>query len=112
MSQEHLLEDFYEHLGARPLSSLVRTEYIPHGTLPARSDKAKALRRHVLERLTIFLAEARRKQSEYSTDWLSKEGNFDLLEVRDLRARYTYRNGKNEYQHIEVSRNPRRQIRS
>jgi hypothetical protein len=56
----------------------------------------------VLERLTIFLAEARRKQSDYSAEWLSKEGNFELLEVRDLKARYTYRNGRHEYHHTEV----------
>ena len=58
----------------------------------------------MLERLTIFLAEARRKQSDYTVDVLNKDGNFSVREVRDLKARYTYRNGKNEYQHLEVSR--------
>jgi len=82
---------------------LVRTEHIPHGPLPANSEQAKALRRHVLERLTIFLAEARRKQSDYSAEALSKEGNFVVVEVRDLKTRYKYRNGKNEHQHLEVS---------
>ena len=81
---------------------MVKTEYIPHHPSSVLSDQAKALRRHVLERLTIFLAEARRKQSEYTVEWLSKEGNFGLVEVRDLKARYTYRNGRNEYQHLEV----------
>ena len=89
-------------LGARPLSSLVKTEHIPHGVVSVQSDQAKTLRRHVLERVTIFLNEARRKQSEYAVDWLSKEGNFHIAEVRDLKARYTYRNGKQEYQHLEV----------
>ena len=96
------METFYDHLGARPLSALVKTEYIPHGTLSSLSDHAKALRRHVLERLTIFLAEARRKQSEYTPDWLNKEGSFSVVEVRDLKSRYTYRNGKTEHHHLEV----------
>ena len=81
----------------------MKTEHIPHGVNSAQSDQAKALRRHVLERVTIFLSEARRKQSDYAADWLSKEGNFNISEVRDLKARYTYRNGKQEYQHLEVN---------
>ena len=98
-----MLEGFYEHLGARPLRSLVKVEHVPNGVVPAQSEQAKALRRHVLERLTIFLAEARRKQSSYTVESLSKEGNFMVREVRDLKARYTYRSGKSEYQHVEVS---------
>lgn len=61
------------------------------------------MRKHVLERLTIFLAEARRKQSEYTVEYLSKEGNFNVVEVRDLKAKYTYRNGRKEYYHSEVN---------
>lgn len=34
---------------------------------------------------------------------LGKEGNFVVTEVRDLRARYTFRDGKKEYAHLEVS---------
>lgn len=101
--QEQLLETFYEHLGAKSLSSLIKTEYIPHHPSPAPSVQSVALRKHVLERLTIFLAEARRKQSAYNSEWLSKEGNFQIQDVRDLKARYTYRNGKHEYAHHEVS---------
>lgn len=101
--QEQLLETFYENLGAKPLSSLIKTEHIPQGPSPNPSAEALSLRKHVLERLTIFLAEARRKQSEYTVEYLSKEGNFNVVEVRDLKARYTYINGRNQYHHSEVS---------
>lgn len=101
--KEHLLETFYTNLGAQPLSSLIKTEHLLGHVSSTPSSQATAQRKHVLERLTIFLAEARRKQSDYSAEWLSKEGNFDLLEVRDLKARYTYRNGRHEYHHTEVS---------
>ncbi|ORX36563.1 hypothetical protein BD324DRAFT_452712 [Kockovaella imperatae] len=100
--EEQLLETFYEHLGAKSLSSLVKTEYIPHHPVQNTSDQAKQLCRHVLERLTIFLAEARRKHSDYSVEQLSKDGNFQVAEVRELEARYTYRQGKREYNHREM----------
>jgi hypothetical protein len=98
-----MLEEFYEHLGANRLSSLVRVEYIPHGVSSTPSSAAAALRQHVLERLTIFLAEARRRPSEYTVEWLSNGDNFTVLEVRSLQARYTLRYGGSEYQHSEVS---------
>jgi hypothetical protein len=102
--QESLLETFYEHLGAKPLRSLVQTQYIPSHPSSHPSSQAMALRKHVLERLTIFLAEARRKSSDYTIEFLAEEGNFEVQEVRDLKAKYTYRNGKHEYSHLEVSR--------
>ncbi|OCF40369.1 hypothetical protein I317_05804 [Kwoniella heveanensis CBS 569] len=100
--EEHLLEEFYEALGAKPLSSFVRRQYITDGPSQTPSDHAKALRKHVLERLTIFLAEARRKQSDYTSDTLSKEGNFAISEVRELKVKYTYRNGRTEHNHYET----------
>ncbi|KAK6910047.1 hypothetical protein I203_104076 [Kwoniella mangroviensis CBS 8507] len=100
--EEHILENFYASLGARQLSSFVRRQYISDTPSTIPSDHAQALRRHVLERLTIFLAEARRKQSEYSSDQLSKEGNFTIQEVRELKVKYTYKNGRNEHHHYET----------
>lgn len=97
------METFYLNLGARPISALVKTEHLFGHASSTPSAQAVAQRKHVLERLTIFLAEARRKQSDYSSEWLSKQGNFDLLEVRDLKARYTYRYGRHEHHHTEVS---------
>ncbi|KAK8864438.1 hypothetical protein IAR55_001687 [Kwoniella newhampshirensis] len=101
--EEHILEEFYISLGARVLSSFVKRSYIAT-ELPTQvqSDQAKALRRHVIERLTIFLAEARRKQSDYNVETLNKEGNFTINEVRDLKVRYTYRNGRSEHHHMET----------
>ena len=84
------------------MSSLIKTEHIPQQPSSHPSVEAMSLRKHVLERLTIFLAEARRKQSEYTIEFLSKEGNFDVVEVRGLKAKYTYRNGHSEYSHHEV----------
>jgi len=82
---------------------MVRTEHITHHPLATLTDEARKLRQHALERLTIFLAEARRKQSEYSVEWLKKEGNFVVKEVKDLKAKHTLRQGKQEYAHYEVS---------
>jgi hypothetical protein len=101
--EEELLETFYLSLGARWISSMVKTEHITHHPLPTPTDEARKLRQHALERLTIFLAEARRKQSEYSVEWLKKEGNFAVKEVKDLKAKHTLRQGKQEYAHYEVS---------
>lgn len=101
--EEQLLETFYEHLGARPLTSLINVEYIPHGPTPQPSQESVILRRHVLERLTIFLAEARRRQSDYTPESLAKEGGFTVQDVRQLEAKYTYKQGRQVYAHTEVS---------
>ena len=70
--------------------------------MSASTETAKDLRRHVLQRLTIFLAEARRRQSDWNIEELSKEGVFVVNEVRDLKAKYIYRKGRAEYSHLEV----------
>lgn len=101
--EEQLLETFYQNLGAKPLTSFIKVEYIPHGAQLTPSLQSAALRKHVLERITIFLSEARRRSTEYTADNLSKEGNFSVQEVRQLEARYTYRNGRDVYPHVEVS---------
>ena len=101
--EEVLLETFYAALGASWISSMVKTEYITNHPSTHLTDQAKSLHKHVLERLTIFLAEARRKQSDYSIDWLKQEGNFGVREVRDLKAKHIMRQGRQEYAHYEVS---------
>jgi hypothetical protein len=100
--EEELLESFYQSLGARWISSMVKTEHITQSPLPYLTDQGRILSRHVLERLTIFLAEARRRQSDYSIDWLKKEGNFIVKEVKDLKTKHTLRQGKQEHAHYEV----------
>jgi hypothetical protein len=99
--EEEILESFYISLGARWISSMVRTENIIHYPQPP-SPQATTLRQHALERLTIFLGETRRKQSDYSVDWLKMEGHFGVNEVKDLKVKYTLRQGKQEYTHYEV----------
>lgn len=102
LAQEQLLEDFYAHLGAKPLTSLVKVDHIHSGALPRTSPQSQVLRQHVLERLTIFLAETRRRSAEYSAEWLMKEGNFVIEEVRDLKARFTLKYGTRAQSHLEV----------
>ena len=101
--EEELLEAFYLNLGARWITSMVKTESIVNQPLSRGTSESQALRHHVLERLTIFLAEARRKQSEYAIESLKKEGRFLVKEVRGLQVKYTLRQGKQEYCHFEVS---------
>lgn len=100
--EEELLENLYLNLGARWISSMTKTESLTSGPLAHPTPQAQALRHRALERLTIFLAEARRKQSEYSIEWLKQEGRFTVKEVRGLQVRYTLRQGKQEYSHYEV----------
>lgn len=101
--EEELLEGFYFALGARWITSMVKTESLISHPLSKQSAEAVALRQHVLERLTIFLAEARRKQAEYTIDVLRQEGRFVINEVRGLQVRYTLRSGRQEHAHYEVS---------
>jgi hypothetical protein len=99
LGQEALLERFYAH----SLDSQVRTEYMTQGQISGETERARSLKKHVLERLTIFLAEARRKQSEYTVEWLGKEGNFKVAEVRQLSAIYSLLDGRKSHMHEEVS---------
>jgi ABC-type glutathione transport system ATPase component len=101
--EEEILEDFYHKLGAKWISSMVQTEHITQHPLSHPTDQAKQLRQHALERLTIFLAEARRQQSDYKIEWLKDGANFTVKEVRDLKAKYTLRLGRQEHTHYEVS---------
>lgn len=101
--EEELLESFYLNLGARWITSMVKAESIVSQPLPISTPASQTLRNHVLERLTIFLAEARRKQSEYTIESLKQEGRFVVTEVRGLQVKYTLRQGKQEFSHFEVS---------
>ncbi|ODN94260.1 hypothetical protein L198_05116 [Cryptococcus wingfieldii CBS 7118] len=99
--EEALLENFYSVLGSQQLSSFVRTKHV---STPVSSQAASAqsipLRRHVLERLTIFLTD-RRKLASYSIDSLTKDGNFQVEECQSLKVQRTYKNGKVEKTHTE-----------
>jgi septum formation topological specificity factor MinE len=101
--EEELLESLYLNLGARWITSMVKAESLVSQPLPRGTPESQALRNHVLERLTIFLAEARRKQSAYTIESLKKEGAFVVAEVRGLQVKYTLRQGRQEHAHFEVS---------
>ena len=103
--QEQLLESLYLNLGSRHLSGLVKTNIVPHQPRTSASPQAIALRQHVLERLTIFLAE-RKAKGDLNIESLSKKDNFKVQEVQHLTAKYTYQPGKKEYHHTEVSHHP------
>lgn len=104
--EEQLLEQFYGQLGAKPLSSRMAVENIPQSIRPGTSSDAIKLRKHILERLTIFLSQhgGGRKHSDYSTEFLNKGDNFVVQEAGRIKIRYTYRDGKTVQQHLEVSR--------
>ncbi|OWT41907.1 hypothetical protein C362_00273 [Cryptococcus neoformans Bt1] len=99
--EERILEDFYLELGAKPLSSLVESKYI---STPLRnhsiSDKALALRQHVLERLAIFLSD-RRKSAIYTIEELARENKFRVEEVQHLKVQHLYRKGNKEQIHLQ-----------
>lgn len=88
-------------LGAKPLSSLVESKYI---STPLRnhsaSDKALALRQHVLERLAIFLSD-RRKSALYTVEELAREDKFRVEEVQSLKVQHLYRKGNKEHIHLQ-----------
>jgi hypothetical protein len=98
-----MLETFYEHLGARKLSSRIRHEYIPTGIQTHPSPEAQDLRKHVLERLTIFLADQRRFKTDYTAEGLAQGDNFLVKEARSVESRYEYSSGRDMYPHTEVS---------
>ncbi|KAL7421639.1 hypothetical protein Q5752_003408 [Cryptotrichosporon argae] len=100
--EEHLLEQFYASLGARHLNTLVHADHITYNPLPRGSDAAAKLRRHVLDRVTIFLSEPRRRGGDYGAEWLARPGNFEVAEVGELKCRWTLRQGKVERQHLET----------
>ncbi|WVQ80757.1 hypothetical protein IAT38_002862 [Cryptococcus sp. DSM 104549] len=102
--EEQILEDFYLGLGAKPLSTFVKSQYVAGPLISCvPTAEAQALRRHVLERLTIFFSAKRRTQtSSYTIEGLSKEGNFTVREVQSLKVQLVYRNGRVEKQHHET----------
>jgi hypothetical protein len=100
--EEAILESFYRTLGAKALSACVSTEYVPNGIRQGSSSDAVRSRAFILERLTIFLGHHSRRVTDYTADWLAKGDNFTVSEASGILARYTYRDGRNVHQHVEV----------
>lgn len=109
--EEQLLETFYGHLGARHLSSMVKVDSVHHGLQAHTSSQADTMRKHVLERLMIFLADPKRVKIDHTADSLAKEGNFVIREARTLDSRYVFSNGRDMYPHTEVSIPLRAEVR-
>ena len=85
--EEDVLEKFYLSLGAQKLSSIVQ-EDIRIGPHADKSNKAGALRKHVLERSKIFLyeyANYRRDAILHDTKWLDKNLNVEMVSSVALR---------------------------
>jgi hypothetical protein len=103
--EEQLLENFYKTLGAQPLSSKMSIENIPNGIRPGSSSTAAELRKHMIERLTIFLHQhaGSRKKKEYTAEFLARGDNFVVREAGSIKIRYTYRDTRTVQQHMEVS---------
>lgn len=94
-----MLESFYNTLGAQYIHTKVNLDYITSGVRERNSPEAAANRKHILERLTIFLGQDGTK-AKYSMDSIIK--NFEIREASSIKARYTYRDGRNAHQHVEV----------
>ncbi|KAJ1300947.1 hypothetical protein OPQ81_003373 [Rhizoctonia solani] len=82
--QEDVIEQFYEKLGSKRLSSLVYEEYrnIPsQNKTTKRAQDTKAL---VLERLPLFLHEHTHMRSLIKPEWLAHDDNFQVVMVNKL----------------------------
>ncbi|GJE97590.1 hypothetical protein PsYK624_138110 [Phanerochaete sordida] len=73
--QEDLLEDFYQELGSRRLSSLIKDEY-RQTTEIKNSKRGQDIRTLILERLPLFLHEHTHAQTRVPYSWLNQEKNF------------------------------------
>ncbi|KZT69065.1 hypothetical protein DAEQUDRAFT_751065 [Daedalea quercina L-15889] len=73
--QEDLLEAFYQELGSRPLSSLVKQEHRTTTEITG-SPKAAEVRSLILERLPLFLHEHTHSAPRVKYNWLNDEKHF------------------------------------
>ncbi|KAJ7647485.1 hypothetical protein FB45DRAFT_893565 [Roridomyces roridus] len=73
--QEDILEEFYERLGSRRLSSLVKEEYKTTAEIKD-SRTAADIRALILERLPLFLHEHTHARTRVSFNWLNSDAHF------------------------------------
>lgn len=98
--EERILESFYNTLGAQYIHTKVGLDYITSGVREQPSSEAAANRKHILERLTIFLGQDGTQKAKYSTEFVMN--HFEVQEASSIKARYTYRDGRTIHQHVEV----------
>lgn len=85
--EDDILEAFYMHLGASPLSSIVQ-EDIRIGSRSQKPKQADIIRKHVVERSKIFLfeyANYRRDAIKHDSKWLEKNLNVEVVSSVALR---------------------------
>ena len=102
--QETLLEDFYMQLGVKTLSSYIKEEHRALGQTHGATDAAVTLRKHVLERLALFLSD-RRASSKYEIDWLKGSAgdaeNLQVLQADTIQIKRTIKTNQAERTSIE-----------
>ena len=82
--QEDVIEQFYEKLGSKRLSSLVYEDYRNVPSQNRSTKRAQDTRALVLERLPLFLHEHTHMKSLIKSDWLSQDDNFQVVMVNKL----------------------------
>ncbi|KIJ62083.1 hypothetical protein HYDPIDRAFT_176650 [Hydnomerulius pinastri MD-312] len=81
--QEDLLEGFYEALGSKRLSAVVKEDYKVSDEL-LNTNTATEIRALVLERLPLFLHEHTHTRTKVSASWLASPQNFKVKVFRKL----------------------------
>ncbi|KAF8688692.1 hypothetical protein RHS03_09437, partial [Rhizoctonia solani] len=82
--QEDVIEQLYEGLGSKRLSALVYEEYRSVPSQNKTNKRAQDTRALVLERLPLFLHEHTHMKCLIKPEWLSQEGNFQVIMVNKL----------------------------
>ena len=102
--QETLLEDFYAQLGVKALSTYIKEEHRALGQTHGATDTAIKLRKHILERLALFLSD-RRSASKYDIDWLKGSAgdveNLQVLQADSIQIKRTIKTTQAERLSIE-----------
>ncbi len=96
------MEEFYEKLGAQPLSALVKEETKLTGMPKSNQPHALRLRTLILERLALFFSDRGRSSSDVSLEWLRKEGHLTVLTANSIYLKRTYRQGQVEKQNSQA----------
>ncbi|KTW26702.1 hypothetical protein T552_02708 [Pneumocystis carinii B80] len=95
--QEDILEEFYQSLGSKRLSSVVREEYKFKGPKKENSD-SYALRKLFIDRCGLFLHETSTVLLR-NIDWLASKLNVAYLEDIKLQRILKFKNIDHSYEH-------------
>jgi hypothetical protein len=102
--QETLLEEFYTRLGVKNLSLHIKEEHRALGQTLGVTETAVKLRKHILERLALFLSD-RRSACKYDMDWLKggtgETENLQVLQADSIQIKRTIKTSQSERTSIE-----------